>query len=295
MNRISTYAAFALSGALAFAPALAPLASAQSNAPTAAGVDVHMDLHPMDAAVKANIGAHAQLASTTTHAMKKGMKTAQDRIDAAAARGGTLVDARVSMLQKLETRISGMKRLSTSEKDSLSTDITAQINELVSLKAKIGGDTSTSSVIADIKAIRPDYRSFLLTLPRAALMAAADRELDIAAQMDVVGSKLDARIDDAKNGGTDVSAAASAYDDFKDKVADAKVQAQAALDLVKDLKADGGDATVRASNMDALKNARVKVKMAREDLTAARKGMATIMQGLGVHVEAQASSTANLK
>jgi hypothetical protein len=290
MNRISTFSALTLMGAMAFSPVLA-----FAQTPTSASANINVNLHAANVAQHAgmNIGAH--IGSSTGPHMQKQVKDAQDRIDAATMRGGKLVDSRVSMLQKLETRISDMTRLSSDEKDSLSTDITAQINELVSLKAKIGDDTSTSSIVADIKTIRPDYRSFLLTLPRAALMAAADRELDIAAQMDTVGDKLETRISDAKDDGKDVSASETAYADFKDKVADAKVQAQAAIDLVKDLKADNGDKTELSANLDALKNARAKVKASRQDLVAARKDMATIMQGIGVHVDVQASSTADLK
>jgi len=290
MNRISIFSALTLMGAMALSPMLA-----FAQTPTSASANINVNLHAANVAQHAgmNIGAH--IGSSTGPHIQKQVKDAQDRIDAATMRGGKLVDSRVSMLQKLETRISDMTRLSSDEKDSLSTDITAQINELVSLKVKIGDDTSTSSIVADIKTIRPDYRSFLLTLPRAALMSAADRELDIAAQMDTVGDKLETRISDAKDDGKDVSASETAYADFKDKVADAKVQAQAAIDLVKDLKADSGDKTELSANLDALKNARAKVKAARQDLVAARKDMATIMQGIGVHVDVQASSTADLK
>ena len=147
-------------------------------------------------------------------------------------------------------------------------------------------------MIADLKTIAPDYRTYLLTLPRTAVVAAADRALTIASEMDTIGAKLQARITAAQNAGANVSSAQSAYADYQAKVADAKVQAQAALDLVLNLQPDQGNATVRASNTAALKSARTKLQAATADLKAARKDMQAITQVVkGKGVNAAASTT----
>ncbi len=84
--------------------------------------------------------------------------------------------------------------------------------------------------------------------------------------------------------------------DFQAKVADAKVQAQAASDLVADLKADNGDQTALLTNLSALKSARAKLQTAHADLVAARKDMAAIIGGVkGKGMHGEASSTVEVK
>ena len=79
------------------------------------------------------------------------------------------------------------------------------------------------------------------------------------------------------------------------------MQANAAISETVNLKPDNGDATVRASNTAALKDARSKLVVARQDLAAAYHDDATIagkVKGKGtasttekVHVDAKAEDS----
>ncbi len=211
------------------------------------------------------------------------------------ARADARIDARTNALQKLSDHIDGAKRLSDGMKTSLSATLAVQIQELADLKAKIGSDTSTSSMRDDAGKIRPEFRTFALVLPKTAITAGSDRVLAIATQMDTIGAKLNTRITEASASSTvNVSAAQTAYADYTAKVADAKVQANAAAALVVNLAPDNGDKTIFASNSAALKSAAAKLKAAQADLKAARADITTILKvlkGTGVKVHVEASST----
>ncbi len=235
-------------------------------------------------------------ASTSVHVRGEGKDDSamhdknDDKADHMTAHGEKMIDVRISILEKLQKRFEDMKRLSSDDKSALSAQISAQITALTNLKAQIDAGTSTTTIKDDIKSIRPDLRIFALVAPRAAITAAADRITSVVSAMETIGSKLETRIATAKTAGKDVSAAETAYADYKVQIANAKVEAKAALDLVVDLKADNGDQTVFTHNKQVLTEARAKIKEAASDLKAARADIKTIVNATkdsGVH----ASST----
>lgn len=310
MKTTKTIAAVAMAGAVTLSPMLA-------LADTGADVSVNADAqastsanHSFIESIKARFDAEANSSTTLDH--QDGMKAAiaakkadiqaavqakkdevqQKHASTTEARGEKLVDTRISILQKLEARINDMKRLTSDEKSAIVAQVDVQIAALTSLKSQISSDASTTTLVADLKTIRPDYRTYLLVLPRTAILAAGNRVLNIVDQMTTEGSKLQTRITAAQNSGMNVSAAQAAYADYTSKIADAKVQGQAAIDLVKDLQVDQGDTATLNANTAALKSARTKLEAARADLKAARKDMSTIMQTLKVKGSVTASTTA---
>jgi DNA repair exonuclease SbcCD ATPase subunit len=231
------------------------------------------------------------MGSTTREDMgQKGFDNRQDK-------AGNAIDARIAAMQKAEARIDAAVKLSASEKAELKADIDKVIADLTALKAQIGSDTSTTSLKADASSITKAYRVYLLVLPQTAIAAASDRALAIAAQLDALEVKLEARISAAQAAGTDVTAMQASLTDFKAKVADAKSKATAAAAEVKNLSADNGDKATLTANATALKDARAKLEAARQDLKAAyadAKSIAGNGKGKG-EVKADAKATASVK
>ena len=85
----------------------------------------------------------------------------------------------------------------------------------------------------------------------------------------------------------------TALADMNAKIADAKVQVQAAIDEVSGLNPDNGDQTIMQTNTTALKDARAKLKIARADLEIARQDVRAIVKTLGGSVTVSASTTAS--
>ncbi len=246
-------------------------------------MDDHKD-HPDMRNASTNMPVLKERMGSTTRPERMGSTTREERKAEAVGKvqdkGGEKIDERIKRMQEQLARISKMERLSDEQKASISAEINAQITALTELKAKIATETSTTTLKELTQSITKSYRVYAVTMPKAAITAAADRIMTVVAQMESLSTKLSARIDAAKTAGTEVTAAETAYADFTAKIADAKVQAQAAASAVAGLSADNGDTAVQASNAEALKAAKAKIDAAQEDLKAARKDVDTILKAV---------------
>jgi len=210
----------------------------------------------------------------------------------AITRGNTEIDRRSAALTDLNTRIQAMQKVTDAFKQGISASITAEINTLASLKAKIDADVDLATLKADIQSITSSYRVFALVLPQGRIAAAADREVTIVSMMSTLGGKLQTRIQAAQQGGADVTAMVTALNDIAAKLQDAQTQAEAAVTVSASLTPDNGDATKMKSNTAALTQARADIKTGATDLAAARKDVTSIIAGLAsVKTTASASST----
>ena len=219
------------------------------------------------------------------------------RIDQMKSRANQEIDRRIASLEKLKTRIGQMKRISESQKTSLGASVTAQITALQTLKTKIAADATLEALKADTKSITDSYRIYSLIMPQIEVLAAVDRLGTLIDTMTAVGVKLQAQITQAKTAGKDVSRLETALAEYTGKIADAKVQAEAAISGVIGLTPDQGDKTKARANEQALKDARAKLKAGEQSLKAARQSIENITKAfkailnLKVKVEANASAT----
>jgi len=219
--------------------------------------------------------------------------TVSVQIDTAAkTRADAQIDARVKTLTALMTRVDGMARVTVSQQTSLKATIQSAIADMTTLKAKIDADTDNVALKADIQLITKSYRIYMLVMPEANIMAAADRIITTADTLTELSAKLKVRIDAAAASGANVTALTASLADMNAKIADAKVQANAAISEVTVLKPDNGDKTVFASNLAAMKDARSKIRAGIQDLSAARRS-AGGMVGKVTSMKAKASAGIN--
>ncbi len=216
--------------------------------------------------IRAKIEQHTQLKASTT---EKKMAKIEDKSAAA-------IDKRIEDLKKLSARLAEIKLIPADVLASIQASLSAEIQQLTDLKAKIASDTSTTTVKADAEDITKANRVYVLVEPKAHV-AASDSRIDaVVTQLTTLAGKLQTRITAAQSAGVDVSAAVSAMTDMNAKLTDAKAKADAAVSETANLKADNGDKTVAAANLAALKDARAKLVAAQQDLAAARHDAATI-------------------
>lgn len=216
------------------------------------------------------------------------------RIETGKNRANQEIDRRITALTNLKTRINAMARVSTSEKANLTSSIQSQIDILTSLKTKIATDTDLATLKTDIKSITNSYRIFMLIIPQGHIAATADAINTTADSMSAFETKLQTRLTSAQTAGKDTTALTALIADMTAKIASAKVDAQAAVDLTANLKPDNGDNAVMQLNNQALKSAREKIKTARADLKSARDDAQKIIVALkqmGISANASASST----
>ncbi len=249
---------------------------------------------------EASLGASANLGvkvgkTAELHAEVKA-KVDEKRLANIHTRADQEVDRRTEGLTKLVARINEMKHISADQKASLSASVQAQISALATLKAKVDADTALDLLKTDAQSITKSYRIFALIMPQIEITAAADRAADLASQFDSLKAKLDARIAAAKAAGKDTTAIATLRADIDTKLADSKVQSDAAISLVASLKPDNGDKATMAANGKALRDARGKVQAANKDLKAAREDankIARMLREMDLKASANASTTVN--
>jgi hypothetical protein len=191
-------------------------------------------------------------------------------------KGSSEIDKRIESLTNLKNRLASIKLLDATALATISANLDAEIAKLQALKTQIQSDTSTTTLKDDVKSITQGLRIFAVVEPKARIAASASRINAVVTQLSALTTKLQARIDTAKTAGVDTTAAVAALADLQAKSADAKVQADAAVALTVNLAPDNGDATIRATNLQALKDAKAKLVLAQKDLADARHDAATV-------------------
>ena len=190
------------------------------------------------------------------------------RQDAVMSRLKTRADneitRRVAALTRLLGRITEMKRVSSDQKTTLTSQVQEQIDALNTLKTKIDADGDIATLRADVQSIVKSYRIFALYIPKMYIIAHADRLLDVIEDLTAISEKLKAR------GGS-----ATLLADMTAKLTAAKTQAQNAIAAVTPLVPDG-----YPGNKTTLQSARTMLVTARADIQAAHKDGQQIRQAL---------------
>ncbi len=218
------------------------------------------------------------------------------RITKAKERASQEIDRRVVKLNELNTKVQAMTRVSATQKATVAATVTTEVANLTALKAKIQADTDLQTLKTDIQSITKSYRIFMLVIPQGRIEVAADKIITVTGSLTTFASKLKARIDAAASAGKDVSAMTASYNEMNASIADAKVQADAAVSLVANLKPDNGDKTTMDANNQALKDAKAKIKAglkAIDDARADARSIIKALKSLGLEANAGMNSEVN--
>lgn len=210
----------------------------------------------------------AQVSSIASNAA--GRKTTA--VDNFKVKADAEITRRTNSLTNLTNKISSMNRISTDTKQSLITEVQTEITNLTTLKAKIDGDASLPTLRTDVQSIVKSYRVYALFMPKIQIISASERVNTIADQILALVPKLQQHILNAQMDGQDVTAMQQALTDLQVKTSDAKIQAKAAQDAVALLTPEG-----YPDNITTLKSARAKLKIAVQDLSAARQDVKLIV------------------
>jgi chromosome segregation ATPase len=204
----------------------------------------------------------------------------QQSVTTLQTKSDTEITKDTNALTKFETRVEAMKKLSSTEMSTLTSQLQAQISSLSSIKAKIDADTTVAQVKIDIASLKAARLSFALVVPQDRLLTSGDKISTITAQMTTVETKLQARIAKAQTAGKSVVTEQTALSDMQAKIADANTQYTAAQSEAAGITTDTSDAATIKANRATLKDAQAKIKVADQDLKAARADITTIRTDL---------------
>lgn len=185
------------------------------------------------------------------------------------------INRRITSLTKLINKISEIKRLTESQKASLTSSLQAEIDSLKLLNTKIQSDTDIATLRKDVKSIVDSYRIYLLVMPQTQIIIAADKLLNTADILTQFAAKLQTRISETKNAGKDTTVLEATLADMMAKIADAKTQANNAINEVSTLQPTG-----YPENKTSLQDARTMLQAALKDLIIARQDAQKIVVAL---------------
>ncbi len=186
------------------------------------------------------------------------------------------IDRRIASLNKLIEKIRAVKRLTESQKSTMVSQVQAEIDSLTALRATIAGQTDIAALRTSVQSIVKSYRIYVLYIPKMTIIANADKILNlIEGEIAALTTKLQARIDEAKSKGTDVTSLTTLMSQRKAKLDDATTQAKGAITKVTALTPDGWP-----GNKTELQAARDMLQIARKDLNDAQKLAGQVRVGL---------------
>lgn len=103
------------------------------------------------------------------------------------------IDRRIASLYELINKINSVKRLSTEQKESLSSQVKIEITNLESLKVKISEDTELDSLKVHKQEIVNSYRIYALFLPKINIIIHASEINSLATLMDSKNTNVEAK------------------------------------------------------------------------------------------------------
>jgi chromosome segregation ATPase len=236
------------------------------------------------------VGVHANASAAGTNANVK----LQTRITTAKSHADQELNRRINALTSLNTRVQATAKVSATVKATMANQLNTQISNLAALKTKIDADTDIATLKTDIKSITDAYRIFMLVIPQARIAVASDSLQTTSSSMFTLATKIKARVDAAVAAGADGTSMNASVDDLYAKIGDANIQSDAAVSEVASLTPDQGDKTKMAANDQAIKDARAKLKVAMQELQAARKDISSILGSLK-SLKANASTSATVQ
>lgn len=234
-------------------------------------------------------------AQESTSSSSKVRANEEEKIQKIKTASDKILDQRIENLNKLKERVSLYKNVNDTDKTSINTVIVNVITDLVNLRNVIENATSTDFVKQARENINNNYRVYALIMPQLNIIASADRMITTISMLNIVGSKIEVRLNAVATGTEITSANLVTANKFlqsmKDKLVQSQMDAQSAVTLVAPLVPDQGDKAVAESNLKIMKDARVKIKSAHTNIVNAKKDADSITKILAKERKIQKTAT----
>src|SRR5579862_790448 len=227
--------------------------------------------------LSAGVGiAHAEGSANVTanppHVEAGQTQTQQQHLANIKSRGDAEINRRLTTLNSLSGKISSDSRLSSTAKTTLTAQVTSEISNLTSLKAKLDAETTLDGASADAKSIISDYRVYALIVPKILLIRTADDQLVVESKLTALAGKLQSRISQAQSSGKDVSTLTSLLSDLNSKVSASQAISSSIEQKVINLQPSDYD-----SDHTVLSGDRAQLQTAHEDNAKALQDAKTIV------------------
>lgn len=190
------------------------------------------------------------------------------------------INRRLTYLKQLLAIINESKKLNASDKASLTTEIDDEMSGpapygLVNLQTKLNADVTLADVEADRTSIYTQYRVYLLICPKVNIIATADYQIQVEANLTKFAGVLQTRITAAQQQGKNVSSLQTELASMQSEVTSANTASNTAETNVLPINPAGYD-----GNTSILVPYRQDVGTAHSDMVTARNDAQAIVKGL---------------
>jgi hypothetical protein len=164
--------------------------------------------------VTANASASSGSSKTSTATANQ-----QQRVQNIITKGNEEIERRLTTLGTLNTKITAATHLNSSDKATLSSEVSTTISGLTSLKATLDADTTVSSAHTDAESIYTEYRVYALVAPKVGLIKVADDQQVVQGMLTTMSGKLQTRITAEQQAGKSVTTLQSELTDMDNQIA----------------------------------------------------------------------------
>jgi len=119
-------------------------------------------------------------------------------------RGNQEITRRLTTLNSLSGKIDSATKLTPSDQATLNTEVSGTISGLTSLKTQLDTDTGLLPARDDAMSIYTEYRVYALVAPKVGLIKVADDQQVVEAKLAAIVPKLQSRITQAAQNGSNV-------------------------------------------------------------------------------------------
>lgn len=184
-------------------------------------------------------------------------------------RGASELDRRITALTSLLTQIQNAETISTDVKETLTTQIQTEIDQLTQLQQTIETETDQTvvrSLVVD------SYGSFAVFLPKTRTILAGESVLMISDKMLSLHERLALQVSELQSMGIDTSGMEQTLIDAEESIGQAQTDATEAIELVGPLSPEEFP-----TNRSIIQSARTLIREARLSLVAARDSLSTLV------------------
>jgi len=125
---------------------------------------------------------------------------------------------RVTQLNALTAIIGGATRLTASDQQTLSSDVSNELAGIQALQQKVPNDSTCLQLVADARAMVRNFRVYVVMTPQVRLTVSADSETSIAGQLAGLEPQIQAAIAAAQKNGKNVAGAQQSFSDFQTQI-----------------------------------------------------------------------------
>jgi hypothetical protein len=142
----------------------------------------------------------------------------QSLLKSAISAGDGEISRRLTTLNSLATGINSAQHLSSSDKSSLSSEVSTETAGLNTIQTKLNAETTVSEAVADDTDVITEYRVYVLVVPKVYIVIAADNQQSVEAALTKAASGFQAVLTNAQNAGKNVSSLQPLLSDLNSRV-----------------------------------------------------------------------------